>query len=156
MIFWWIYIIHNASRPRRPHLWIRVLVCPWEALLNRVNTILDRLAFGHKLFSIVPKCHQDGTRIQSKYHANHTMGHPWAGSERQVANRRHVAANGGHMDPNRDPPIGVCCIKFWQFLDIFSHLILDVIHDTCSKDCHILQLLLVTILHTCVWRFSNN
>jgi hypothetical protein len=24
-------VIHNASRPRRPHLWIRVLVCPCEA-----------------------------------------------------------------------------------------------------------------------------
>ena len=56
-------VIHNTSYPRRPHLWIRVLVCLWEVFLNRVNTILDRLEFGHKLINIGPECRLNGTRI---------------------------------------------------------------------------------------------
>ena len=94
-------LIHNASRPRRSHLRIRVLVCPWKAFLNRVNTILDRLAFGLKLISIGPNYHQNGTRIQSKYHANHTSVHPWAGFDRQVAKRRHVGSKWGALGPEK-------------------------------------------------------
>ena len=63
--------------------------------LHGVCTILDRLAFGHKLISIGRKCHQDRTRILSKYHANHTWGTPWAGSEPQVAEGRHVGSRWG-------------------------------------------------------------
>ncbi len=88
-------VIHNASRPRRPHLWIRVLVCPWEAFAKQGEYEPGSIGIWSQLISIGPKCYQNGTRIQPKYHANHTLGHPRAGSERQVAKRRRVGSKWG-------------------------------------------------------------
>ena len=51
-----------------------------KPVLSRVNTILDRMAFGQKLISISPKCHLHGTRIQPKFYANQVLSHPRAGS----------------------------------------------------------------------------
>ena len=128
-----IILIHNASRPRRPHLCIRVLVCPWEAFSKQGEYELGSIGIWPQLIIVGPKCYQNGTRIQPKYHANHTLGHPCAGSERQVAKRRRVGSKWGHMGPKTGSQIVVFGIRFCQFLAIFSHSILEVIYNIFSR-----------------------
>ena len=101
-----------------------------NSFLHRVNTILDRLAFGHKLNRIGPKCHQRGTRTQPKYHANHTVGQSLAGSERQVATKTSCWQQMG----------GTSVRKRWhQVLSIsryFLHSVIEINHNSFFKDCH--------------------
>ena len=68
---------------------------------------------------------------------------PWA-THGQVPSARSqkdvtLAANGGHMDPKRDPKSVFFGIRFCQFLGIFPHSILEVIYDSLFKDCHDLR-----------------
>jgi hypothetical protein len=111
-------------------------VCPWEDFSKQGEYELGSIGMWSQLISIGPKCHQHGTRIQPKYHANHTLGYPWAGSEHQVAKKRRVGSKWGHMGPKRGSKIIVFGIRFRDFLGIFPHSILQVIYDSLFKDCH--------------------
>ena len=69
-------VIKNASRPRRPHLWIRVLVCLGEAFVKQGKYELTSIGIWSQLINIGPNCHQHGTPIQPTQYTNHTLGHP--------------------------------------------------------------------------------
>ena len=76
------------------------------------------------------------SEFSQKYNANHTLGHPYAGSERQVAKKRHLGSKGGAPGSENGFP-NLC---FWhQVLLIsgyFPHSILDVIYASFSKANH--------------------
>ena len=68
-------LIHNAPRPRRPRLWIRVLVCPWEGFSKQGEYDLGSIGIWSVSERQVVKRRHVGSKCQAH------------GSEKVIPNR---------------------------------------------------------------------
>ena len=94
--------------------------------------------------------------MSPKWHPNSIrIGNPFTGSERQVANRRHVGSNWGAPGSEKVWSISLFWVSGFVDFCLLWHPFLEAIYNSCIKAGHDLESLLVTTLHIFVWRFSN-
>ena len=93
-------LIHNASRPRRPHLWIRVLVCPWEAFAKQGEYEPGSIGIWSQHWSqMSPKWHPNPAKIPYKSHLGSPTGRFQAPGRKKTAHWQHMGAHGYQKGP---------------------------------------------------------
>ena len=106
-------IVQNASRPRRPHLWVRVLVCPWEVFAKQCKCERRFIGMWSRIYQcrsqMSPTWHPKPVKVSYKLHFGSPTGRFGALGRK---NTFQLAVNGGHMPPPQDPSIFVFGIRF--------------------------------------------
>ena len=117
-----LFFNDNASRPRRRHLWIRVLVCPWEVVFEQgKNDLVSIDMWSHidwHRYQMSSTWHPDSVKIQSKSDLGAPMGRFRAPGRKQTSCWQQM---GGTWVRKRVPNssfLALVFAKFWVFARI--------------------------------------